>query len=112
MRDYTEYLNLTETDEAAPETDEAAPETDEAAPECDCVFADGCEGDPFDTETEPKAAEVSTRATNKSHLTSSVPRAARVPGSAMTKGQMAEIRAIFGDIDDAEIQRLYKRVTK
>ena len=48
----------------------------------------------------------------KAHLTSSVPRAARLPQGALTKGQMAEIREIFGNIDDAEIQRLYKRVTK
>ncbi len=48
----------------------------------------------------------------KAHLTSSVPRVARLPQGALTKGQMAEIREIFGDIDDAEIQRLYKRVTK
>ena len=49
---------------------------------------------------------------NKAHLSSSVPRAARVPTGVLTKGEMAEIREIFGDIDDAEIQRLYKRVTK
>ena len=48
----------------------------------------------------------------KAHLSSSVPRAAKLPPGALTKGQMAEIREIFGDIDDAEIQRLYKRVTK
>ena len=48
----------------------------------------------------------------KAHLTSSVPRVAKLPQGALTKGQMAEIREIFGDIDDAEIQRLYKRVTK
>ena len=52
-------------------------------------------------------------ATNtKSHLSSSVPRAARIPSGALTKGEMAEIRQIFGNMDDAEIQRLYKRVTK
>lgn len=49
---------------------------------------------------------------NKAHLTSNVPRAAKVPVGVMTKGEMAEIRELFGDIDDAEIQRLYKRVTK
>ena len=48
----------------------------------------------------------------KAHLSSSVPRAAKVPQGALTKGQMAEIRSIFGDMDDTEIQRLYKRVTK
>ena len=49
---------------------------------------------------------------SRAHLTSSVPRAARVPRGVLTKGEMAEIRSIFGDMDDAEIQRLYKRVTK
>ena len=48
---------------------------------------------------------------NKNHLGSSVPRAARVPIGAITKQEMAEIRSIFGNMDDAEIQRLYKRVT-
>ena len=48
----------------------------------------------------------------KAHLSSSVPRAAKLPQGVLTKGQMAEIRSIFGDMDDAEIQRLYKRVTK
>ncbi len=53
----------------------------------------------------------SSTASNKAHLTSSVPRVAKVPKGALTKGEMAEIRKIFGDMDDAEIQRLYKRVT-
>ena len=49
---------------------------------------------------------------NRSHLTSSVPRAARAPLGAMTKGELAEIRALFANLDDTEIQRLYKKVTK
>ncbi|MBQ8414104.1 MAG: hypothetical protein IJX58_02535 [Clostridia bacterium] len=53
-----------------------------------------------------------TENSNKAHLTSSVPRVAKIPQGALSKSQMAEIREIFGDIDDAEIQRLYKRVTK
>ena len=61
------------------------------------------------TEAEPTPSHT---VNTKAHLTSSVPRAARLPQGALTKGQMAEIREIFGDIDDAEIQRLYKRVTK
>ena len=48
----------------------------------------------------------------KAHLSSSVPRVARIPQGTLTKGEMTEIRKIFGDMDDAEIQRLYKRVTK
>lgn len=71
-------------------------------------------------ETEMKGEEVKTaeseptaeQKSNRAHLTSSVPRAARVPTGVLTKGEMAEIREIFGDMDDTEIQRLYKRVTK
>ena len=64
--------------------------------------------EPCEDPTETPSPTVNTKA----HLSSSVPRAARLPQGALTKGQMAEIREIFGDIDDAEIQRLYKRVTK
>ena len=73
--------------------------------------ADNCSEDmPTEAETTPETP--SPTVNTKAHLTSSVPRAARLPQGALTKGQMAEIREIFGDIDDAEIQRLYKRVTK
>ncbi len=63
------------------------------------------------TEGEPLETPPPTQST-KAHLTSSVPRSARAPHGALTKAEMAEIREIFGKIDDAEIQRLYKRVTK
>ncbi len=64
------------------------------------------------TENEEPTEVATTENSNKAHLTSSVPRVARIPQGALSKSQMAEIREIFGDIDDAEIQRLYKRVTK
>ena len=48
---------------------------------------------------------------NLSHLSSSVPRAASLPKGAMTKAEMREMREILGNIDDAELHRLYKRVT-
>ena len=48
----------------------------------------------------------------KAHLTSSVPRSAKAPIGVLTKQEMGELRAIFSKMDDAEIQRLYKRVTK
>ena len=71
--------------------------------------SDNCLEDmPIEADPTPEAPKVNTKA----HLSSSVPRAAKLPLGALTKGQMAEIREIFGDIDDAEIQRLYKRVTK
>jgi hypothetical protein len=73
--------------------------------------ADSCSED-MPTEAEPTPETPSPTVNTKAHLSSSVPRAARLPQGALTKGQMAEIREIFGDIDDAEIQRLYKRVTK
>ena len=49
---------------------------------------------------------------NRAHLTSSVPRVAKAPVNALTKGELAEIRALFKNLDDTEIQRLYKKVTK
>ena len=49
---------------------------------------------------------------NRSHLTSSVPRAAKAPLGTLTKGELAEIRTLFANMDDTEIQRLYKKVTK
>lgn len=73
--------------------------------------SDNCLED-MPTEAEPTPETPPPTVNTKAHLSSSVPRAARLPQGALTKGQMAEIREIFGDIDDAEIQRLYKRVTK
>ena len=58
------------------------------------------------------AAAPSPAPNTRAHLTSSVPRAARIPSGALTKGEISEIRNILGNLDDAEIQRLYKRVTK
>lgn len=49
---------------------------------------------------------------NRSHLTSSVPRGAKTPQSDLTKGELAQIRSLFANLDDKEIQRLYKKVTK
>ncbi len=66
------------------------------------------ESETYEEYTEPETP----RQSNKAHLSSSVPRGARVPTGALSKGEMAEIRSIFGNMDDAEIQRLYKRVTK
>ena len=57
-------------------------------------------------------ATVNHAENNRSHLTSSVPRAAKAPIGTLTKGELAEIRALFTNLDDAEIQRLYKKVTK
>lgn len=47
-----------------------------------------------------------------SHLGGSVPRRAQTPRGAMTKAEMREARELFHDLDDAEIHRLYKKVTQ
>lgn len=49
---------------------------------------------------------------NRAHLTSSVPTAAKIPASGMSKAQMEEARELFGDLSDTEIQKLYQKVTK
>ncbi len=59
-----------------------------------------------------KETTVNHTENNRSHLTSSVPRAAKAPLGTLTKGELAEIRALFTNLDDTEIQRLYKKVTK
>ena len=51
-------------------------------------------------------------ADTRSHLTSCVPKAAKAPIGVLTKGEIGELRAIFSKLSDAEIQKLYKRVTK
>ena len=66
------------------------------------------------SEADGEVTEEATSPTpdTKAHLSSSVPRAAKLPQGILTKGEMAEIRSIFGDIDDAEIQRLYKPLVR
>lgn len=50
------------------------------------------------------------RTNNRAHLTSSVPKAAKSPHNAMTKQELSQARELFDGMDDAEIQRLYRRV--
>ena len=52
------------------------------------------------------------RPDNRAHLTSSVPRGAKSPDGPMTKHQLNQARAIFGNMSDSEIYNLYKKVTK
>ena len=47
-----------------------------------------------------------------SHLSGSVPRRVETPKGVMTKAEMREARELFYDLDDAEIHRLYKKVTQ
>ena len=63
-------------------------------------------------EIQSEAVESEGISDTKSHLTSSVPRAASVPRGAMTKQELNEARALFRGLDDGEIHRLYKKVTQ
>lgn len=66
-----------------------------------------------ESNTVDKAPENETVVTDtKAHLISSVPRTAKTPLGAITKQELAEIRELFKDMDDTELQRLYKKVTK
>ena len=56
--------------------------------------------------------EVSYTENTTSHLSGTLPRAAAIPGGSMTKAELRELRQLFSNITDAEIQRLYKTVTK
>ena len=49
---------------------------------------------------------------NRSHLISSVPKSAAAPRSQMTRSELECARSIFEGMDELEIKRLYKKVTK
>ena len=72
------------------------------------------DSDKINTEGDEEETEVKEiiKENNRSHLTSSGPRGAKAPQGILTKGELAEIRALFANLDDNEIQRLYKKVTK
>lgn len=64
------------------------------------------------TKEEPLSPHAPISSGGKSHLTSSVPKAARLPEGAMSAGELREMRSLFSGLDDTEIHRLYRRVTK
>ena len=61
--------------------------------------------------TEAYLATSRPKSDGKAHLTSSVPRAKSGTVLSMTKQEMSIAREIFHDMDDLEIQKLYKKVT-
>lgn len=95
------------------EISEQSPTEDDEMQNSECEMQTDDEAEVCEEGEEDSAGEkVAVRENNRSHLTSSVPRSARAPLGAMTKGELAEIRALFNNMDDNEIQRLYKKVTK
>ena len=57
-------------------------------------------------------SERKTHSDNRSHLRSSVPKSVHTNTSEMSYRELALAREIFSGVSDAEIQRLYKKVTK
>ena len=52
------------------------------------------------------------RIDNRSHLNTAVPRMAAIPRGFMPEHELEAARELFSDMSDAEIKRLYKKVTK
>lgn len=52
------------------------------------------------------------RVDNRAHLCTSVPRAARSPGGAMSPRELEAAREIFSGLSDRQIEDLYRKVTK
>ena len=57
------------------------------------------------------AAGAQTAEDSRSHLGSAIPRTAARPKSGISSKELKEAREIFADASDAEILRLYRRVT-
>ena len=55
------------------------------------------------------ATKQRSRTDNRAHLYSTPPRA--VGGASMPEAELSAAREIFGDLSDAEIRKLYKKVT-
>ena len=49
---------------------------------------------------------------NRSHLHTAVPRMAAIPKGYMSDRELEAARELFSDMSDAEIRKLYKKVTK
>ncbi len=51
------------------------------------------------------------RSDNRAHLQSAVPRIGALGSTTLSAEEMAEARRLFSDLDDAQIHRLFKKVT-
>ena len=108
-----------ETSDQSPEENDkeefGIEEDDEGMQNAECKMQNAecrvqsCESEGVQSDEDEKPAPDEN---NRSHLTSSVPRAAKTPTGYLTKGELKEIRELFKNLDDKEIQRLYKKVTK
>ena len=95
----TKYLHR-----KSPKTSPKQPESSEVI----CVSSEEINNNEIAEEVISEAEPKSTT----SHLTGSVPRRVETPKGVMTKAEMREARELFEGLDDAEIHRLYKKVTQ
>ena len=58
------------------------------------------------------AAPRFTRADTKGHLRAVAPRGAKAPDGVLDRDSMKEAKLLFGNLSDAEINALYRRVTR
>lgn len=103
----TKYLHL-----KSPKT---SPREVRSPQEVTCVQNDEVLNSESDIRNKENVEEVIPEAEPKSttsHLSGSIPRRVETPRGAMTKAEMREARELFHDLDDAEIHRLYKKVTQ
>ena len=102
----TKYLHL-----KSKKTSPKQPESSEVT----CVSNEEIRNEKLEIRNEEKVEEVIAEAEPKSttsHLSGSVPRKVETPRGAMTKSEMREARELFEGLSDAEIHRLYKKVTQ
>lgn len=85
-----------------------SPREEKSPQEVTCVQSEEIHNEENVEEVIPEAEPKSTT----SHLTGSVPRRVETPRGVMTKAEMREARELFSDLSDAEIHRLYKKVTQ
>ncbi|HBJ18271.1 MAG TPA: hypothetical protein DDY70_00785, partial [Clostridiales bacterium] len=52
------------------------------------------------------------RGDNRAHLHSAVPKAVQATGDGMSEGELSAARELFFGLGDAELHRLYQKVTK
>ena len=83
--------------------------------EVTCVSNEEIQNEKLEIRNEENVEEVISEAEPKSttsHLSGSIPKRVETPRGAMTKSEMREARELFEGLDDAEIHRLYKKVTQ
>ena len=110
----TKYLHL--------KSKRTSPKQPESPQEVTCVQSDEIRNSDeeirnseFEIRNKDEVGEVKTETDDKSttaHLGGGVPKRVETPRGVMTKTEMREARELFEGLSDAEIHRLYKKVTQ